>query len=79
MLMKNIVQAIYENGTFRPLHPGSVNVPNGQLVWITIENESNLEPLNLAAHVYEGLSNYDIDDIERIALNRRNFIGNWLI
>lgn len=73
--MKNAIEAIYENGTFRPLQPDAVAVPNGQVVRLTIENVPESEPLKLAAHVYEGLSDRDIDDIEHIALERGKFFG----
>jgi predicted DNA-binding antitoxin AbrB/MazE fold protein len=73
--MKNAFEAIYENGAFRPLQPEEVAVPNGQVVQLTIENESEPEQIMLAAHVYKGLSEHDIDDIEHIALDRGNFIG----
>jgi predicted DNA-binding antitoxin AbrB/MazE fold protein len=71
--MKNAIEAIYENGAFRPLQPETVVVSNGQLVRLTIENVPIAEPLRLAARVYEGLSDSDINDIERIALDRGNF------
>jgi predicted DNA-binding antitoxin AbrB/MazE fold protein len=73
--MKNAIEAIYENGSFRPLQPETVALPNGQLVRLTIENEPQPEQLKLAARVYEGLSNHEIDDIERIALNRGDFFA----
>ena len=74
--MKNAIEAIYENGAFRPLQPHEVVIPNGQVVRLTIENESKPDQLKLAASVYEGLSESDIADIERIALDRSNFFGS---
>jgi predicted DNA-binding antitoxin AbrB/MazE fold protein len=70
--MKNAIEAIYENGAFRPLQPEAVAVPNAQVVRLTIEDESKPEQLKLAARVYEGLSDCEIDDIERIALYRNH-------
>ena len=32
--------------------------------------------LTLAGQVYEGLSEEDIDDVERISLDRRGFFGD---
>jgi predicted DNA-binding antitoxin AbrB/MazE fold protein len=74
-IMKNAIEAIYENGAFRPLQPEMVTLLNGQLVLLTIEKESHPEQLRQAAHVYEGLSDHDINDVERIALDRGNFFG----
>ncbi len=74
--MKNAIEAIYENGAFRPLQPDAVVIPDGQLVRLTIENETEHEQLKLAAEVYEGLSESEIADIERIALDRSNFFGS---
>ena len=68
--MKETIEAIYENGLFRPLEPGAVAVPDGQLVRLTVESSPASRILELAARVYEGLSEQDIDDIERIALKR---------
>ena len=34
------------------------------------------EILDLAGQVYAGLSKQDIDDVERIALDRSNFVGS---
>jgi predicted DNA-binding antitoxin AbrB/MazE fold protein len=73
--MKNAIEAIYENGSFRPLQPEAVAVQNGQVVRLTIEDESKPEQLKLAARVYEGLSDREIDDIEHIALDRGHFFG----
>jgi predicted DNA-binding antitoxin AbrB/MazE fold protein len=74
--MNDAIEAIYENGSFRPLHPETIAVPSGQVVRLTIENASDPEPLQLAARVYEGLSEQDIADVERIALERKNYFGS---
>jgi predicted DNA-binding antitoxin AbrB/MazE fold protein len=74
--MKNAIEAIYENGAFRPLQPEAVVIPNGQFVRLTIEKEIEPEQLKLAAEVYEGLSANDIADVERIALDRGSFFGS---
>ncbi len=39
------------------------------------ENETEPESLELAPCVYDGLSDEDIDEIEQIALDLRNFFG----
>lgn len=64
--MIQTIEAIYQNGMFRPFNPVSE---------ITIKDKrmSPEEILELASHIYEGLSQQDIDDIEKIALDRSNF------
>jgi predicted DNA-binding antitoxin AbrB/MazE fold protein len=75
--MKKDISAIYENGVFKPLeHP---EIPDGQLVRLVVEilPKSPVDDLlELAAKVYEGLSKKEIDEIEQIALDRRNFFTN---
>ncbi len=76
--MTQTIEAIYQNGMFKPLSPVSEEIVEGKTVEITIK-EKRLSPeemLELASHVYEGLSEEDIDEIERIALDRSNFFGD---
>ena len=76
--MTQTIEAIYQNGMFKPLNPVSEEITEGKTVEITI-NEKKLSPeemLELASQVYEGLSKEDIDEIERIALDRSNFFGD---
>ncbi|MCG3159489.1 MAG: hypothetical protein JMDDDDMK_00478 [Acidobacteria bacterium] len=40
-----------------------------------MQQTSETNPLELAAQVYEGLSESEIDEIERIALDRNDFFG----
>lgn len=72
--MKHIVKAIYENGVFKPVK--APEIPQGQQVRLEIEplTEPSVEDiLKLAAQVYQGLSEQDIDEIEAIARRRRDF------
>lgn len=74
--MKQTLEAIYENGVFRPLK--SLKLSEGQQVWLMVETNLECTPeamLNLAAQVYQGLATEQVDEIEQIALNRRNFFG----
>lgn len=76
--MSQTVEAIYQNGIFKPLNPIPEEIAEGETVEITI-SEKKLSPeemLKLASRVYEGLSNEDIAEIERIALDRSNFFGD---
>ncbi len=72
--MKQTMDAVYENGVFKPLKP--LKLPEGQHVCIKIETpfeEGFDDLLELAAKVYEGLSDGDIESIEKIAHDRRDF------
>ena len=73
--MKHAIDAIYENGAFRPIQRDAVPVADGQRVRITVDDERQPEALQLALIVYDGLSEEDIDGIEQIALDRGSFFG----
>ena len=72
------IDAIYQNGIFKPLNPVSEQIEEGETVEIIIKDRkiSPDEMLKLAGQVYEGLSEEDIEKIERIALDRSNFFGD---
>ena len=75
--MKQTMDAVYENGVFKPLKPPKLS--EGQHVRIEIETpfgKSSDDLLELAAKVYGGLSDDDIDSIEKIAHDRRDFFGD---
>ena len=76
--MTQTIEAIYQNGIFKPLAPVSEEIAEGETVEITIKEKriSPEEMLKLAGEVYEGLSEKDIEEIERIALDRTNFFGD---
>lgn len=73
--MKLAIDAIYENGIFRPIRLDPVDIAEGQRVRITVDDSAQPEALRLATNVYEGLPPGDIDEIERIALDRGSFFG----
>ena len=73
--MQHAIDAIFENGTFRPIHRELLAIPEGQRVRITVD-DGDPESLRLALSVYEGISDDDIDEIEQIALERRTFFGS---
>ncbi len=76
--MTQTIKAIYQNGMFKPLNPVSEEIAEGETVELTIKAKrlSPDETLKLAGQVYEGLSDGDIAEIERIALDRSNFFGD---
>jgi predicted DNA-binding antitoxin AbrB/MazE fold protein len=68
------IDAVFERGVFRPLGPLGASLTEGERVRIVIEREQPvLDVLALATKVYEGLSEQDIDEIERVATDRRSF------
>lgn len=75
--MRQALEAIYENGVFRPLKK-SLKLPEGQRVQLVVETNLELTPedmLKLAAQVYEDLSAKQVDEIEQIALSNSDFFG----
>ncbi|MEW6357637.1 MAG: antitoxin family protein [Planctomycetota bacterium] len=73
--MKETIDAIYRDGVFKPMRRPKIS--EGQKVRMQVEevSVSRVNLLKLAAQVYEGLSEDQINEIEQIALNRRNFFG----
>lgn len=71
--MRQTIDAIYENGLFKPVDPSKVHVAEGQRVKLVVTEQALPEPLRLAVQVYEGLSGQEINEIEKIALDRSHF------
>ena len=76
--MTQTIEAVYQNGMFKPLKPLSEEIEEGEKVKLVVETEDEeINPImKLAENFYEGLSEEDIDEIERIALDRSNFFGD---
>ena len=75
--MAQALEAIFEDGKFRLLEKPAVPLRDGQHVRLTVEAEATSEDvLELAGQVYAGLSDEEVDDVERIALDRRSFFGD---
>jgi predicted DNA-binding antitoxin AbrB/MazE fold protein len=75
-MMEYILEAIYENGVFKPLE--SLELPEHQRVTITIQLppvENPDEELESWHRVYSGLSDEEIHEIESIALDRSHFMA----
>jgi predicted DNA-binding antitoxin AbrB/MazE fold protein len=71
--MARTVDAIFEEGVFKPLSP--LNISEHKRIKLIIEDESE-EPsdiLSLASMVYNGFSPEDIVDIEKVVLDRTHF------
>lgn len=73
--MKQTIDAVFENGSFRPLDDHPLPFAQGQRVKLIIEApaESPEDLIELAGQVYEGLSDQDVNEIEQIALERSEF------
>jgi predicted DNA-binding antitoxin AbrB/MazE fold protein len=69
------VEAVFEDGVFKPLGLLPAGLEEGQKVTVSVESEPTEDVLQLAAKVYEGLSDEEIDDVERVATDRRSFFG----
>lgn len=74
--MQRAIDAIYENGIFRPIPRRRLAIAEGKRVRITVDDEGEPEALRLAVSVYDGLSDSEITEIEGIALDRRSFFGH---
>ena len=74
---KKAVDAVYENGAFRVLGSDDLQLPEGQLVHLTVEpiKEAKSSSLELLMHMYDGLTEEQIDEIEKIILDRNNFFA----
>ncbi len=71
--MPRTVEAIFEEGVLKPLSP--LNISEHKRVTLIIEDkpEEPSDILSLASLVYNGLSPEDIEEIEKLALNRSHF------
>ena len=75
--MNNLtVEAVFENGVFRPLTPLKFLIPEGQYLTISLKTENDPNDLlNLVTQVYACLSEQQINEIEKIALDRTHFFN----
>lgn len=73
--MKQAIDAVYENGAFRPIQGEAIAIAEGQRVRITVEAQGDPQALQLAMSVYEGLSDSDISEVEEISLDRGTFFA----
>lgn len=73
--MSQILDAVFKDGSFKPVDKGSLSFAEGQRVKLTVEVTSEAEGnlVELAGQVYEGLSAEDIEEVERLALDRSKF------
>lgn len=76
--MKQTIDAVFENGSFRPVDNHSLTFSQGQRVKLIVEDNSEPQEdlIELVTQVYDGLSDKEIDEIEQIALDRSDFFPN---
>jgi predicted DNA-binding antitoxin AbrB/MazE fold protein len=76
--MKQTIDAVFENGSFRPVDNHSLPFSQGQRVKLIVEatSETQEDLIELATRVYDGLSDREVDEIEKIALDRSDFFPN---
>jgi predicted DNA-binding antitoxin AbrB/MazE fold protein len=75
-LPKQFIEAVFENGVLRPLTEIQPPLPEGQRVRLLVETEEPLpHALELATRVYDDLTEQEIEEIERIALDRGRFFN----
>lgn len=75
--MEQVVEAVFENGSFKVVDSSTLHLSEGQKVKLTVEEPSlpQDDPVELLTKMYEGLSEQEIDEIEKIILDRRDFFG----
>ncbi len=71
--MPKTIEAVFERGVLIPVSP--LNISEHKKVTLTIEDEpvKSADILSLLSMVYNGLSPEDIEDIEKLALDRSGF------
>lgn len=70
------VEAVFEDGAFKPLKPLKSAIAEGQHVRLLVEElDTEASVLDLALHVYDGLEPEEIDEVEAIALDRSQFFA----
>lgn len=70
-MAEQTIKAVYENGVFRPLGPVGEAIEEGQKVHLRIRTVgAALQSLEELTHIYDGLSEEEIKELEQIILNR---------
>jgi predicted DNA-binding antitoxin AbrB/MazE fold protein len=75
--VKEELQAVFENGVFRPLRPPRIR--EGEAVTLLVRSFDETEPdelLSAARAVYDGLTEKEVTEVEAAALDRGSFFGD---
>lgn len=70
------IEAIYENGTFRPIDPLDGSIDEGQHVQLTVRvvtGADGEDPLGMLTNFWDGMSEEEIEEVESIMLDRSNW------
>lgn len=70
--MNQTIEAIYENGVFRPLEEISIELKEGEKVKLNIKTADHIEEngLDLTEKYFKGLSEDDIDKVITHAIDQ---------
>ena len=73
--MTQTLDAVFKDGSFKPLNNGSLPFAEGQRVKLTVETpvETQDDLIELAAQVYDGLTEEEVNEVERLALDSGKF------
>ncbi|MBX2996956.1 MAG: antitoxin family protein [Caldilineaceae bacterium] len=71
-----VLEAIYEKGVFRIKATEDLSLSEGQEVILTVETVEEEDPLLLLTHIYDGLSEPEIEEIEEAVLDRSPFFAD---
>jgi predicted DNA-binding antitoxin AbrB/MazE fold protein len=74
--MTRTIEAIFEEGVFKPVSPIDISEHKKVTLIIKDETEEPSDVLSLVSMVYNGLSSEDINDVEKIAFDRSRFSRN---
>lgn len=76
--MSHVIDAVFSDGSFKPLNGARIPLAEGQRVRLTIETPpaSDKDLVDLAGQVYEGLSDEQVHEIETMAVDRSSFFNN---
>jgi predicted DNA-binding antitoxin AbrB/MazE fold protein len=71
--MTQTLDAVFEDGSFKPLNNGSLPFAEGQRVKLTVETpvETRDDLIALAAQVYDGLTEEEVNEVEQLATSRQ--------
>ena len=78
--MSQMIEAIYENGVFRPLEADKLNLAEGQQVRVSLSGyvadpREVEESLKEVTSILDGLSPEEIEEFESVALDRSQFFS----
>lgn len=73
--MTQTLDAVFKDGSFKPLNNGSLPFAEGQRVKLTVETPAETEDdlIGLVAQIYDGLTEEEMNEVERLALDRSSF------